>query len=660
MHKDVNMVYRNIRISGSDPRSISATVVGVAVTVVLCLGALAPVARVLGGARPASVRLAWDSFHGEFHVGLDPLSAVFLLPILVVSPLAAVYGGCYLYSFRGRKSLVAAWLPFNLFVAGMIMVVIARTAIVFMTAWEIMSLSTFFLVAFEDENAEPRRAGWIYLVASHLGAAFLFAMFMLIGGRAGGLDFDDFARLPARGPVWSGVIFGLALVGFGAKAGLVPLHAWLPEAHPAAPSHVSALMSGVMIKLGLYGLLRVVGFLGRPAPWWGPTLATLGLLSALFAVALALHQRDAKRVLAYSSIENMGLIALALGLGLWAMAKGAPEPAVMAISAGLLHVWNHAIMKSLMFLAAGCVLHGTGERNIEKLGGLMKRMPWTGGAMMAGAVAIAALPPMNGFTSKWMIYMSLLKWGLSTDGGGLPALLGAGLLALVGGLVAITFVRLAGIVLLGSPRTTDAANAHESSWWMLAPMMILLGLCLGAAVAPGALAGLFSGAVAQITAGDRTTAARVILPPLGTLGATNALVIAMLAAAMGGMAALTRVATTGPTWGCGYAAPSSRIQYTGGSFAATVALKLLPRVLRPRISQIAPRGLFPARALFHSDSPDPLTTRVYEPFFQRMGDRFSRLRVLQQGQVNVYLGYIVVVLLVTLAWAAFRGGWGRS
>ena len=650
--------------SGGAGKAIFTTACGVVAAVAMCLAGFALAIPMLRGGAPLSARFAWDSFHGEFHVGLDPLSAFFLLPILVVSPLAAVYGGGYLMAYRGRKSLAASWLFFNLFVAGMIMVVIARTALVFLMSWEIMSLSAYFLVTFEDEKAEARRAGWIYLVATHLGAACLLAMFLILGGRAGGLDFDAFGRLADQGPVWSGVIFVLALVGFGAKAGLVPIHVWLPEAHPAAPSHVSALMSGVMIKMGFYGLLRIVGFLGRPAPWWGQTLAGVGLMTALVAVALALQQRDVKRVLAYSSIENMGLIVLALGVGLWAWARGAPALAVLAVSAALLHVWNHALMKSLMFLTAGSVLHGTDERDIETMGGLMKRMPWTGAAMMVGAVAIAALPPLNGFVSEWLMYLSLLKWGLATNGGGLPALLAVSGLALVGGLAAIVFVRLTGIALLGSPRSSAAAHAHESSVWMLAPMAVLVVLCLGAAMAPALLARLLAGAVEQITRGaDGAHAARELVElPLETLGWMNALVIAVVAAAAGGAAALTRARAmaTGPIWGCGYAAPSARIQYTGGSFAATTALKLLPRSLRPRTSRTAPRGLFPGRAEFLSASPDPVTSRVYEPLFEGCGERFSRLRILQQGKVNVYLGYMVIVLLAALAWAALRGVWGPS
>ena len=459
-------------------RGLLATLIGASGVVLMCLLASVPTLRVLGGGPPESARWTWDQRTGLSASDWIALSAFFLLPVVVLSALAAVYGGNYLLAYRGRKSLGSSWFFFSVFVLGMIMVIIARTALLFLLSWEMMSISAFFLVTFEHEKSEVRRAGWVYLVATHLGVAFLFGTFVLLGRHAGSLEFAAFDRMPVLNAFWSGLIFVLALIGFGAKAGFVPFHVWLPEAHPAAPSHVSALMSGVMIKMGLYGLLRVLAFLGAPAPWWGLTLASLGLLTALVGVSLAVAQRDMKRVLAYSSIENMGLIGLALGVGMWCSASGKPSLAALATAAGLLHIWNHALMKGLMFLAAGSVLHGTGTKDMEKVGGLMKRMPWTGGAMMAGAVAISALPPMNGFVSEWLLYLSIMKCGLATNGGrSLTAFLVVGLLALVGGLAAITFVRLTGIVLLGSPRSEAARHAHESSPWMLAPMLLLGFLC---------------------------------------------------------------------------------------------------------------------------------------------------------------------------------------
>jgi formate hydrogenlyase subunit 3/multisubunit Na+/H+ antiporter MnhD subunit len=644
----------------------AATTVGAGGAVLGCLLGLAPTLRVLLGGEPELLRLAWDASHGAFCVEVDALSAFFLLPVLGLSALAAVYGGDYLLAYRHEKSLGSPWLFFNLFVAGMVMVVVARTAFLFLVAWEVMSVAAYFLVTFEHEKAEVRKAGWVYLIATHLGVAFLFLAFVLLGRNAGSLEFEAFRRMPALASGSSGLIFVLVLVGFGAKAGFVPFHVWLPEAHPAAPSHVSALMSGVMIKMGLYGMLRVVTFLGPPAPWWGLTLAGLGLLTGLVGVALALYQRDVKRVLAYSSIENMGLIGLALGVGLWGWASNLPLVAALGVTAGLLHVWNHALMKGLMFFAAGSVFHGTGTKDMEKLGGLMKRMPWTASAMMVGAVAIAALPPLNGFVSEWLMYLGLLKSGVAiSDSRSLAPLFAVGLLALIGALAAATFVRLTGIVLLGSPRSEAARHAHESSPWMLGPMLVLVFLCLTVAVIPQAVAGLLRGVLSQLIGPD---AGRGLLDlessdaPLhivGNLNAVTLVAIGALTAFLLAWARNTRQAE-GPTWGCGYVKPTERMQYTGRSFAELLAEHLLPRFLRPHTTRRAPRGLFPSRSEFGTETPDPVSAKVYEPFFRRSAERFSRLRVLQQGKVHVYLVYILLVVVLALAWVSLRTWWAAS
>ncbi len=642
------------------------TACGAGLVVAACLLALFPTLQVLVRGSSLSLSLPWDVPHGNFRIGLDVLSAFFLLPVLVLSALAAVYGANYLLPFRGRKSLATSWFFFAAFVAGMVMVLIARTALLFLVSWEAMSLSAYFLVTFEHEKEEVRRAGWVYLVAAHLGVAFLFATFLLLGRQAGGLDFDAFSKMPAIAAGPAGVIFVSALIGFGAKAGLVPFHVWLPEAHPAAPSHVSALMSGVMIKMGIYGLLRVVSFIGPPVPWWGLSLGAMGLITALVGISLALYQRDMKRVLAYSSIENMGLIALALGVGLFGSATGQSAVAVLGISAGLLHIWNHALMKCLMFFAAGSVLHGTGTKDLEKLGGIAMRMPWTGVTMILGAVAISALPPLNGFVSKSLMYLSLMKYGLTTGGGrGLTALLAVGVLALVGGLAGLAFVRLTGIALLGSPRSEAASHAHESSPWMLVPMACLMFLCLAAAVLPPEIARLFP-SIFDLVLGKRAGQALPGLEPLevglSTLGMINACTVIALAAMTAAIVALMRNGATakGPTWGCGYLAPTQRMQYTGASFSEMMAEHLLPRVLRPRMTRQPPRGLFPSASEFGVERPDPMSDKVYDPFFRRSAERFSRLRILQQGKVNVYLVYIVCMVVLALAWVAFRAYWSAS
>jgi hydrogenase-4 component B len=645
---------------------LTATVLGAGGAVLGCLIGLFPTLRILLGATPESLRLAWDASHGAFSVAIDPLSAVFLLPVFSLSALAAIYGGNYLLAYRQAKSLGAPWFFFNVFVAGMATVVIARTALLFLVAWEVMSIAAYCLVTFEHQRAEVRKAGWVYLVATHLGVVFLFLAFVLLGRNAGGLEFEAFRTMPplAAGP--AGLIFLLAVIGFGAKAGFVPFHVWLPEAHPAAPSHVSALMSGVMIKMGFYGMLRVVTFLGQPAVWWGPVLAALGLLTGLVGIALALQQRDVKRVLAYSSIENIGLIGLGLGIGLWGWASQLPLVAALGFTAGLLHIWNHALMKGLMFFAAGGILHATHSKDMEQLGGLMKSMPWTGASMLAGGVAIAALPPLNGFVSEWLMYLGLLKCGLAANGGwSLPAFFGVGLLALIGSLAAVAFIRLTGIVLLGSPRSEAAGFAHESSPWMLAPMLLLVFLCLTAAVFPQTMTDWMSGALDQVLgreAWHTLVGLEQSEAPLSVVGYVNAAVLTAIAAGMLGLLVWSRRAAQGrgATWGCGYVMPTVRMQYTGRSFAEMLAEQLLPYFLRPHTARRAPRGLFPAPSDFRSSSPDPVSEQVYEPFFRRAAERFSRLRILQQGKLHVYLVYILVVVVAALAWVSVRTWWTMS
>jgi formate hydrogenlyase subunit 3/multisubunit Na+/H+ antiporter MnhD subunit len=641
----------------------AASVVGAGGAVVSSLLGIVPALVVLLGGPAQSARFDWDATHGLFQVELDLLSAFFLVPVFSLSTLAAIYGGNYLLACRHERALGAPWFFCNFFIAGMALVVIARTVLLFLVAWEIMSIAAYFLVTMEHEKAEVRRAGWIYLIATHLGVIFIISVFLLLSYLAGGSTFAGFRAMTLHSGGWSGLLFLLALIGFGAKAGLSPFHVWLPEAHPAAPSHVSALMSGVMIKMGVYGFLRILTFLGPPAFWWGPLLAVFGLLTALIGVGLALQQRDLKRALAYSSIENIGLIVLALGVALWGSANGLGIVAALGMTAAALHLWNHALMKSLMFLAAGSVLHATGERDVERLGGLLQRMPWTGNLMLFGAIAIAGLPPLNGFVGEWLLYLGLMQSGLVDESHhALAPLLSIGVVALIGTLAAFAFVRLTGIALLGSPRTDAAGHAHESSYWMIVPMLVLAILCLIYALAPDLAVNILAPVVDQVLgrpAGQTLTDLDAAGAPLSGLGAFNACLLVAIGLAGGGSLLFLPKARQafGTTWGCGYAQPTPRIQYTGHSFAEMLTGYLLPRFLRPRAVKKAPEGLFPLAGEYQSECPDPLTTKVYEPFFRRWANRFVWLRILQQGKVHVYLFFIMITVVLALGWISLRAWW---
>jgi formate hydrogenlyase subunit 3/multisubunit Na+/H+ antiporter MnhD subunit len=517
-----------------------------------------------------------------------------------------------------------------------------------------MTLASYALVVFEHEEAAVRRAGWVYRVAAHVGVACLLAVFLLLGRASGRLEFAAFAVSGWGAPV----VFGLALVGFGIKAGVVPLHVWLPEAHAAAPSHVSALMSGILIKMGIYGLLRVMTFL-PPARWWGPTLLWLGLVGALYGISLALYQRDLKRVLAYSSIENIGLVLVGLGVGLWGQSRGQGRLAALGLYGGLLHLWNHVLMKGLMFLSAGSVLHGAGAKDLERLGGLMRRMPTTGALMTLGAVAICGLPPLNGFVGEWLIYLGLVEGGLGADRAHhISLLIAVGLLALVGGLALLCFVRLIGVVLLGEPRHEAAAHAHESSPWMTGPMLLLATASAVVAVAPDRVLGALARVAAQLGGPAEAAALGPVAASTRVIGLGSLVLLAALAGG-GGVLALfvrRRAPAQASTWDCGYAAPTARMQYTGAAFSELLAERLLPPPLRARVTRQAPEAIFPTAGQLCTEQVDPFTRAVYEPLIARWADRFARLRWLQQGILHVYLLYILVVLVLALGWMSL-GAW---
>jgi formate hydrogenlyase subunit 3/multisubunit Na+/H+ antiporter MnhD subunit len=622
--------------------------------VAACLGA-GPAVDSLRTGLSTTVTASWVLPAGAVQLGIDPLTAFFLLPLLVIGALCGAYGFFYMRPYWSRRAAGPPVFFFNLMLASMVLVLLARDAVVLLVAWELMTLTSYVLVAFEHEEAEVRRAGWVYLIAGHIGVAFLVAFFLVLGRHAGGLGFAELASVHAGGS-FGVLVFLLALVGFGVKAGIVPLHVWLPEAHAAAPSHVSALMSGVLIKLGLYGILRALTFLA-PARWPGPLLLGLGVLGGLLGISLALYQRDMKRILAYSSIENIGVMLIGLGLGLWAARTGHPRIAVLGLCGGLLHVWNHALMKGLMFLGAGSVLHAAGTKDLERLGGLLRRMPKTGAAMILGSVAISGLPPLNGFASEWLVYLGLVGGGLELGAGaGLVLLVVTAVLATIGVLASLCFVRLVGVGLLGQPRSQGAAEAHESPTGMVAPLALLAFACIAMALLAARVVPVFGQVVGEVLG------APLDLGPAATRLAGVAMICAVVWATIGVAGAvllflLRGRRVTDDTWGCGYLAPTARMQYTGRSFAEIMSEHLLPPLFRARVAVKAPRAIFAEPTRIASDSTDPVTRTVYEPLIQGWARRFARLRWLQQGSLHIYLVYIVAAVTSVLAWTSLRRLW---
>ncbi len=622
------------------------------------LAGLAAALRVLLGGTPESVRLPWSVPYGSFHLHLDALSAFFLIPLFLLAALAAVYGIGYMRKAAHGRNQGPSWFYYNLLTVSMAVVLVAHNGVLFLTAWETMSLASFFLVTFEHEEPRVRAAGWMYLVATHLGTAFLVAMFLWLGHYAGSLDFDTFASaLAAAPPAAAGGLFLLAVIGFGTKAGFMPLHVWLPEAHPAAPSHVSALMSGVMIKTGIYGIVRALTFLGALPAWCGGLLLAIGVVSGVLGVLFALAQHDLKRLLAYHSVENIGIIALGLGVGLLGRAGGLPAVAVLGFAGALFHVLNHALFKGLLFLGAGAVAQAAGTRELDRLGGLLKRMPWTGLTFLIGAAAIAGLPPLNGFASELLVYVGGFRSLLQP----VPRLVLAGAavvgaLALIGGLAAACFAKAFGIMFLGEPRHADSAGAMEVGWTQRIPMAMLAGGCiLAGLLAPWIIRGLtpvlrqllpatapeaISGAVRAASALERIAVTGV--------GVLLTIVIATLALVRRRLLA-DRPVTVAGTWDCGYARPSPRMQYTASSFAQPL-LDNFHALLRSRRGGTPPAGIFPAPSSFHSSTPDSGQRYLFNPLFARLAGLLGRFRWLQHGRVHLYVLYIAVTLLALLLW----------
>ena len=652
-----------VLLLGRPDRNVSWLGAG-SVVIASVLGCV-PVIHVLSGGSVEAVRVPWSVPFGEFFLELDPLTAWFLFPTLLVSALSAIYGVGYLRSWQGRRSLGPVWFFYCLLVLGMMLVLLARNAVLFLIAWELMALASFFLVTFEHERESVREAGLIYFVATHLGTAFLLVFFLLTARETGSMDFTVWAEKGIQTRGLADILFLLAIVGFGTKAGFMPFHVWLPEAHPAAPSHVSALMSGVMIKTGIYGLLRALTFLGAPAGagatagrpplWWGWALIGIGLTSGVLGVLFALAQHDLKRLLAYHSVENIGIITLGLGTGLLGMSTGSSMLIVLGFGGGLLHVVNHALFKGLLFLGAGAVLHGTGTLEIDHLGGLLKRMPWTAATFLIGAVAISGLPPLNGFVSEFLIFLGAFKGGVSTGGAiAVPLLALIAGLALIGGLAAACFTKAFGIVFLGEPRSEHVSHAHEADWTMRLPMLILAAGCvligLFAPVVVGSLQAVLENLTHLQPAAVSENLAAVASPLAWVVIGTVAFLLLLLALILlrRGLLAGRRVETN-VTWGCGYAQPTARMQYTASSFAQPL-MDLFRPLLGTKKKISPPRGFFPEEAALKTVTPDISHEEVYRPVFGRINEWLSQLRWVQHGKVQLYVLYIAVTLIVLLIW----------
>ncbi|MER9343721.1 hydrogenase 4 subunit B [Mesorhizobium sp. M0601] len=596
------------------------------------------------------------------HFRLDALSTFFLIVVNFGGSMASLYG----LGYGRHESAPHRVLPFfPAFLAGMNLVVVADDAFTFLLSWEFMSLASWALVMAHHRKQDNARAGYIYLVMASFGTLALLLAFGLLAGSDGTYTFDAM-RAADPTPFAAAFVLVLMLLGAGSKAGLVPLHVWLPLAHPAAPSHVSALMSGVMTKVAVYGFIRVIfDLLGEPAWWSGVAVLFLGGLTAVLGILYALMEKDLKRLLAYSTIENIGVIFVSLGLALAFKANAMPSAAALALTAALFHVLNHSFFKSLLFFGAGAVLTATGERDMEKLGGLIHRMPFTSFAFLVGCVAISALPPFNGFVSEWLAFQAILQspdlpqWGLKVM---VPAV--GGLLALSAALAAACFVKAFGIAFLGRPRSAAVELAHEVDRYSLAAMFILAALCLLAGILPGlVIDGLSSVTLPLIGSRMPVQVAQPwlsIVPIAASRSSYNGLLVFLFIAFSASAAAyvIHRFAShalrRGPAWGCGFpdVVPSS--QYTAVSFAQPIRRVFGTFVFRARetVEMPAPGETGPAR--LNVEMHDVIWETLYLPIGRALDFATDHLNHLQFLTIRRYLTlvflFLIVLLLVLALW----------
>jgi formate hydrogenlyase subunit 3/multisubunit Na+/H+ antiporter MnhD subunit len=651
-----------IIVAIASSRESWATIAVYGMCAVACVvGLAAALSSLIGGAVSQAVLplgLPWIGMH--FRV--DALAAFFLLVINLGGAAASLYG----LGYGRHEHAPGRVLPFfPAFLAGMNLVILADDAFTFLLSWEFMSLASWALVLAHHREPANTRAAYVYLVMASFGTMSLLLAFGLLAGSGGEYGFAAI-RSTEHAPFIVALVTVLLLLGAGSKAGLVPLHVWLPLAHPAAPSHVSALMSGVMTKVAVYGFIRVVfDLLGEPAWWSSVLLLALGGGTAVLGILHALMENDLKRLLAYSTIENIGVIFASLGLALAFQANGLNWAAALAFTAALFHVLNHSLFKSLLFFGTGAVLTATGQRDMDRLGGLANRMPATSLVFLVGCVAISALPPFNGFVSEWMVFQAILQspdlpgWGLKIM---VPAV--GGLLALAAALAAACFVRAFGVAFLGRPRSADAENAREVDRFSLTAMAVLAGLCLLAGVLPGIVIDTLAPVARSLVGAampDQASEPWLSIVPIGeSRSSYNGLLVFVFIAISAWLAAFlvhrfaSREIRRGPAWDCGFPEPSPATQYTAGSFAQPIRRVFGSLVFqaRERVEMPAPGDTAPAR--FSLGMRDLAWDWLYAPISGTIDSAAGRLNRLQFLTIRRYLSLVflalVSLLLVLALW----------
>ncbi len=607
------------------------------------------------GAYDASMRLlqqlepvvfTWDWLQiFSFSLKIDAVSAFFLVPVFIIPAVAALYSLHYLHDAKRAAATAVNYFFYALLILSMALVVCADNLVTFALAWELMSVSSFFLVIYDVHKKQARDAGYLYFIFTQAGALFIFAGFGFIYSHTGGFGFEAISAIPETAKL---IAFILILIGCGSKAGIMPLHIWLPYAHPAAPSHVSAVMSGVMIKMGIYGIVRFYLLLAPTSVLFGQIVIVLGIISGILGVVYAIGKQDIKKMLAYSSVENIGIILLGLGVGMLGAASGNTTMAAFGFAGGLLHVFNHSIFKSLLFMGAGSVLHQAKTGACNELGGLMKKMPVTGRAMLIGSVSISGLPPFNGFISEFLIYYGAIH-GLSLHGSSFVlSTLAIVSLAVIGSLAAAAFTKLIGVAFLGEPRTDKAASATEAGILMGLALSLLAVACLVIGVWPDYFvqAAFHATRAIPLVADFEATQFMPIMTNI-TRTAVLFLVLFVFVAIFRRLLYVGKEVTRSGTWGCGFTQPTARMQYTGTSYADTIVDFFRPFV-RVQKNYSGIHKIFPGKTTYsshvHDTSEIGLNTFVVRPVLFLLG----KLRWIQHGNIQLYIGYIVLAIVAML------------
>ena len=610
----------------------------------------------------------WDFLVKQIFL-FDPLSIFFIFVILLISLPSAIYSVGYLKGEYSKRKIAVAWILLILFVISMLLVVAVKNAFIFLIFWEIMSLVSYFLVVFDTEHEKSIQAGTIYITMTHIGTAFIIVALMVLYRYAHTFDLliikDVCQTIPAS---VKNIVFLLFLFGFGTKAGIVPLHIWLPYAHPQAPSHISSIMSGVMIKTAIYGFLRFVVFtLSVNSLWWGKLVLVLASVSCVVGVMYALMEHDLKKLLAYHSVENIGIILLGVGASILFQTMGLPVLAVFALSAGLYHLINHAIFKSLLFLCAGSVYKATGTRNIEKLGGLIKLMPWTAATFLIGAMAISALPPFNGFISEWLTFQALFLGALNSGGAvKIFLIVCVAFLAFTSGLAAACFVKAFGITFLGLSRSKKAASVKEVSFSMKAPMVFMSILTLVFGVCAAFIIRVLttvSGFVFGIdTSGLNFSLNNFNLIPNQNNGVilSSPLLALILVSIMGLIFLFLYIGlgkkrvVIGKTWDCGYYNLDSRNEYTATAFSKPFRIAFSFFLLPYRKTEKIRYSLYQVKHFKYEVFTTSIFKRyIYEPLLHYIFKIAHLTRKLQTGSIHLYIAYIFITILLLIILKGF-------